>query len=149
MAFERFTGDARAIVRAASQEEARTQGTGTVQAEHLLLALSVHPALQHLGLDHDRIEQALTQEEERSLASVGIASGDFDGPSASARPHRTRLATSAKLALERALLAARRRQARRIEVSHLLIGVLSAGQGRVPRALEIAGIDLEQLRASL
>jgi len=149
MAFERFTRDARAIVRAASQEEAQTQGTGTVQAEHLLLALSAHATLQHLDLDHDRIEQALIQEEERSLASVGIASGDFDGPMASAAPRRTRLATSAKLALQRALVTAQRHQDRRIETHHLLLGVLAADHGRVPRALEIAGIDLDELRARL
>ena len=149
MAFERFTKNARAIVRAASQEEAQTQGTGAVQAEHLLLALSGHPTLQHLDLDHDRIEQALIQEEERSLASVGIASGDFEAPTPSAARQRTRLATSAKLALQRALMAAQRRHDRRIEAHHLLLGVLAADHGRVPRALDIAGIDLVELRARL
>ncbi len=146
MALERFTKDARAIVRAASQEEAHTRGTGTVQAEHLLLALSAHPSLQYLDMDHDRIEQALIQEEERSLASVGIVAGDFEQPAASATPHRTKLATSAKLALQRALMAAQRRHDRRIETQHLLLGVLAADHGRVPRALEIAGIDPDELR---
>jgi ATP-dependent Clp protease ATP-binding subunit ClpA len=149
MAFERFTKDARAIVLAASQEEAQTRGTGTVQAEHLLLALSAQPSLQHLDLDHDRIEQALIQEEERSLASVGIAAGDFEEPAASATPHRTRLATSAKLALQRALMTAQSRHDRRIETHHLLLGVLAADHGRVPRALDIAGIDLDELRTRL
>jgi ATP-dependent Clp protease ATP-binding subunit ClpA len=149
MAFERFTKDARAIVLAASQEEAQTRGTGTVEAEHLLLALSAHPSLRHLDLDHDRIEQALIQEEERSLASVGIAARDFEDPTVSAAPHRTRLATSAKLALQRALTTAQRRRDRRIETHHLLLGVLAADHGRVPRALQIAGIDVAELRTRI
>jgi ATP-dependent Clp protease ATP-binding subunit ClpA len=149
MAFERFTKDARGILLAASQEEAETRGTGTVEAEHLLLALSAHPSLQHLDLDHDRIEQALIKEEERNLASVGVAAGDFEAPSVSAAPHRTRLATSAKLALQRALTAAQRRHDRRIETHHLLLGVLAADHGRVPRALQIAGIDVAELRTRI
>ena len=149
MAFERFAKDARAIVLAASQEEAQTRGTGTVEAEHLLLALSAHPSLQHLGLDHDRIEQALIQEEERSLASVGISAGDFDDPTVSAPAHRLRLATSAKLALQRALTTAQHRHDRRIETHHLLLGVLAADHGRVPRALQIAGIDVAELRTRI
>jgi ATP-dependent Clp protease ATP-binding subunit ClpA len=148
MAFERFSKDARAIVLAASQEEAQTRGTGTVEAEHLLLALSAHPSLQHL-LDHDLIEQALIQEEDRSLASVGVFAGDFEDPTVSAAPRRTRLATSAKLALQRALTTAQRRHDRRIETHHLLLGVLAADHGRVPRALQIAGIDVAELRTRI
>ena len=149
MAFERFTKDARAIVLAATQEEARTRGTGTVEAEHLLLALSAHPSLRHLDLDHDRIERALIQEEGRSLASVGIIFWRLRGPDRQPPPHRTRLATSAKLALQRALTTAQRRRDRRIETHHLLLGVLAADHGRVPRALQIAGIDVAELRTRI
>jgi hypothetical protein len=39
MAVERFTKDARAAVLAASEEEARSSGQSTVEAEHLLLEL--------------------------------------------------------------------------------------------------------------
>jgi ATP-dependent Clp protease ATP-binding subunit ClpA len=149
MALERFTQDVRAVVLAASQEEARACGSATVEAEHLLLALTVHPSLQHLGLDHDQIEQALSQEEERSLASVGMADADVEPPTALAMPPRPKLATSAKLALQRSLTVARRRGDRRIQTHHLLYGVLAADHGRVPRALQIAGIDVEELRTRL
>jgi ATP-dependent Clp protease ATP-binding subunit ClpA len=149
MAFERLALDVRAVVLAASQEEARSLGSATIEAEHLLLALTAHPSLQHLGLDHDHIEQALAQEEERSLAAVGITAGDFDVPAPQAITRRPKLATSAKLALPRALTAAVRRGDRRIGPHHLLHGVLAADRGRVPRALQIAGIDIDDLRTKL
>ena len=63
MAFERFTKDARAAVLGARQE-ARSTGQRTVESEHLLLALAARP---ELGLDRDRLAEALAQEEEQSL----------------------------------------------------------------------------------
>jgi len=149
MALERFTKDARAVVLAAFREEARSRGSDAVEAEHLLLALSAHPSLQHLGLDHDRIERALSEEEERSLAAVGVSAGSLEPPTALATLRRPKLATSAKLALQRGLTAAQRRRDGRIQTHHLLYGVLAADHGRVPRALQIAGIDVDELRARL
>jgi len=149
MAFERFSKDARAVVLAATREEARLRGSGAAEAEHLLLALSAHPSLKGLGLDHDRIEWALAEEEARSLAAVGVAADDSQWPTGLVPQGRTTLATSAKLALGRALVSARRRGERRIQVEHLLRGVLAADHGRVPRALRIAGLDADELRAQL
>lgn len=146
MAFERSTKQARATVLAAT-EEARSSGQFAVEAEHLLLALSDHPDLERLGLDHDQLIAALDREEERSLASVGIAAADFDLPAARRGTRRPKLGTSAKLALERSMTIAAKRGARRIRASHLLHGVLAAQRGRVPRALQIAGIDVDELRA--
>jgi ATP-dependent Clp protease ATP-binding subunit ClpA len=149
MAFERFTKEARAVVLAAASGEATSTGADTIEAEHMLLALSTHPALMHLGLDHDRVADALAREEERSLAAVGVAAADHPSTSAPAGRRRPKLATSSKLALQRGLLTARRRGDRQIEAHHLLLGVLAAEHGRVPRALEIAGIDRAELRARL
>jgi ATP-dependent Clp protease ATP-binding subunit ClpA len=148
MAFERLTKDARAAVLAASEEEARSTGHGSVEAEHLLLALAAHPDLSGLGLDHDALAAALAQEEERSLAAVGVAAGDFEMPIRRGR-RKPKLATSAKLALQRALTIAVKRGERRIQAGHLLHGVLAAEQGRVPRALQIAGTDVDELRAQI
>jgi hypothetical protein len=38
---------------------------------------------------------------------------------------------------------------RRIHAGHVLYGVLAAEHGRVPRALLIAGIDVDDLRAQI
>jgi len=149
MAFERFARDARATVAAAVREEAGSSGLGVIEAEHLLLALASQPALRELGLDHDALVAALAREEEQSLAAVGVAVGDYELKRAPRRPRSAKMATSAKLALQRAFAIAARRGDRRIRVQHLLLGVLAAEHGRVPRALELADIDLRELRARL
>ncbi|HWF72275.1 MAG TPA: Clp protease N-terminal domain-containing protein [Solirubrobacteraceae bacterium] len=149
MPFERLAGDARAIVHTAVEDEARASGHGSVEAEHLLLALAAHPALLGLGLDRDELVAALAQEEERSLAAVGIAAADFDLPAGHRGPRKPRLAASIKLAIARAVAIAAKRGDRRITAKHLLYGVLDAEQGRVPRALRIAGIDRAELRARI
>ncbi len=148
MAFERFARETRAAVVAASRE-AEMAGQRAVEAEHLLLALALHPELKQLGLDHGELVKALAQEEEQSLAAVGVSAWEYDLPAAHALAREPRLATSAKLALQRALTVAARRGERRIRVEHLLLGVLSAEHGRVPRALNVADIDIDELRARL
>ena len=100
--FERFTRDARALV-AAAEAEARELGSPTVEAEHLLLALTrqepttaAGAALAEVGLDHGRLSDALQDERERSLLAVGISISDFDLPAP--RPQaRPRLSTSAQV----------------------------------------------------
>jgi ATP-dependent Clp protease ATP-binding subunit ClpA len=146
MAFERLTKDARAMV-ADAHGEARADGRGFVEAEHLLLALAHHPELHHLGLERGELCAALAREEERSLAAVGVAAAEFGAPAAARRSRGPKLATSLKLALERAMTLAPQRGDRRITVRHLLAGVLAAERGRVPRALELAGVDIQELRA--
>lgn len=146
--FERFTQDARAVVARAANEEAARQGASRVEAEHLLLALAAGPEspttrlLADAGLDHDGVLAALERETERSLAAVGIAAGDFALGPARRAPHRSpRFATSAKQALERSLRVAVARGDRRIVAPHLLLGVLRAEAGTVPRALAAADVD--------
>jgi ATP-dependent Clp protease ATP-binding subunit ClpA len=142
--FERFTRDARQVVRAA-ETMARGLGSQTVEAEHLLLALAdCQPVLADVGLDHDGVLAALEAERDRSLLAVGISAGDFDLPPAPLT--RPRVAASTKLALGRALRAAADRSDKRIAGGHILLGVLAAEAGTVPRALEIAGIDRTELR---
>jgi ATP-dependent Clp protease ATP-binding subunit ClpA len=138
--FERFTREARAVVKDADGE-ARRLGSRTIEAEHMLLALAGH---EPLGLDRDEILSALEAERERSLMAVGIAAGDFDlRPAPVTRP---KMATSAKIALERSLRASMERSDRRIEAGHILLGVLAAEAGTVPRALTLADIDRDALR---
>lgn len=146
--FERFATDARGTVEAASVE-AQAAGQNTIEAEHLLLALSVKPEIRKLGLDHDGIVAALAAEEERSLAAVGIDRAAYDVPVPARRAGYAKLGASAKLAIQRALTVTAKRGQRRITAANLLLGVVSAEHGRVPRALRLAEIDVLELRARL
>ena len=142
--FERFTHDARQVVKSA-ETLASGLGSPTIEAEHLLLALAdCQPVLADVGLDHDGVLAALDEERVRSLLAVGIAAADFDLPPAPLT--RPRMAASSKLVLTRAVRAAVDRSDKRIAGGHVLLGVLDAEAGTVPRALAIAGIDRQELR---
>jgi ATP-dependent Clp protease ATP-binding subunit ClpA len=145
MALQRFARDARAAVLAA-RAEARTSGQHTVESEHLLLALARRP---EFGLDRDRLVDALACEEEQSLAAVGVAAGELEPRTRGRARHEPQFATSAKLALTRAGAGAARRGDRRLTPGHVLLGVIAAEHGRVPRALRIAEIDVDELRARI
>jgi ATP-dependent Clp protease ATP-binding subunit ClpA len=149
--FERFTREARLVVVDA-EAEARELGSPTIEAEHVLLALTridrstpVGAALADCGLDHDGLLEALDAERAHSLAAVGISIGDFDlaAPRPSARP---RMAAGAKSALEHALRISLERADRRIGAGHILLALLRAEAGTVPRALREAGVDRAELR---
>jgi ATP-dependent Clp protease ATP-binding subunit ClpA len=143
--FERFTHEARQVVKCA-ETLASGLGSPTIEAEHLLLALAdCEPVLADAGLDHDGVLAALEAERDRSLLAVGISAADFDLPPAPLT--RPRMAASSKVALARAVRVAAARSDKRIAGGHILLGVLSAEAGTVPRALEIAGIDRNALSA--
>ena len=148
--FERFTREARLVVTAA-ETEARELGSPTIDAEHLLLALAnldrattVGGVLAEVGLGRDDVIAALEAERERSLAAVGISIGDFDvsPPRPTTKP---RMAAGAKGALEHALRISLVRADKRIESGHILLALLRAEAGTVPRALKEAGIDRTEL----
>ena len=149
--FERFTREARTAVQDA-EAEARELGSPAIEAEHLLLALTrqdpstaVARALAEAGLDHERVSEALEAERERSLAAVGISIHDFELPA----PHpaaKPRMAATAKNALELALRISLERADRRIGGAHILLALLRAEAGTVPRALAEAGVDRHELK---
>jgi len=144
--FNRFVKEAREIA-ARAPTVARGLGSPTVEAEHLLLALTEAPdtgtkeALADAGLNWQVVREALDQENERSLAAVGISIAAFDLPPVAGADARPQWATSAKVALERSRTVAAARTDSRIESDHILLGILQARLGTVPRALEVAGID--------
>lgn len=146
--FERFTREARVVVERA-REEALDAGSPSIEAEHLLLALARRgsPALLEVGLDHASCLEALDDELTRSLAVAGVG---WDAPLRSrATLNSPRFGASSKLALERALRVAVERGDRRLDARHVLLGVLRAELGTVPRALEGAGIDRAALAAAV
>ena len=142
--FERFTKDARAVVNAA-HDEAVALGARQIEAEHLLLALAARGVA---GLDHDEVAEALTDEERSTLGAVGVRLDDFDvTPATGSVATKLRFGASAKTALERTLKVAIEHGDRRIAAPHILLALLWARHGRVPRALTLAGIDTIALAA--
>ena len=144
----RFTKEARLVV-GDSIQVARGLGAPTVEAEHLLLAVVAGDApvahvLSDAGLDFDGLAAALVAETTRSLAAVGVSA---DALHFSPFVERPRLATSAKLVLERSLKAAVARNDKHIGSAHITLGALRATTGTVPRALECAGVDRVALTA--
>jgi ATP-dependent Clp protease ATP-binding subunit ClpA len=147
----RFAEHAREIVRQA-EEEAEDAGSPVIEAEHLLLAMTgehgieARDVLASAGLDRDGIRAALDREFRQSLGAAGVTLPAGGLPRASRDPaRRARLAASGKLVLKRALKAALGQ--RQIRPGHLLLGVLAAQAGTVPRALALAGVDSGDLAA--
>ncbi|MET8140544.1 Clp protease N-terminal domain-containing protein [Sphaerisporangium sp. NPDC005288] len=131
--------------------EARQAGSATIEAEHLLLAVAAEgeattrQVLVSAGLDHQAIREALDREFEHSLNAAGVSLGAFDLP----RPSRaaklpSQLGASARLVLERMVGTFRKKDLR---PAHLLLGILQAEVGTVPRALTLAGVDRHALAA--
>lgn len=116
----------------------------------MLLALaadrdsSTAKAMMESGLDHDRLEKALQDEHRRTLAFAGMSAPSKELVEATEVESALTFGTSAKNALRRGLIAtrnARRGRRARIRETELLIGILQAELGTVPRVLAIAGID--------
>jgi ATP-dependent Clp protease ATP-binding subunit ClpA len=131
-----------------ARDEARATGSRAIEAEHLLLALAsqegtdAREILESAGLDHAAICAALERQFEESLRAVGVLLEDSAPVSETWSPDvKPRFARSAKLALERAVALEPKRIAPHLEPIHLLLGVLYARAGTVPRILAIAGID--------
>lgn len=151
MIFTKFPNESRSIV-AGAREIASEEVPPSLEAEHLLLALAraepkgVHDVLVDAGLSYEGIRDALDSEVEGSLEMVGVRVGELDlraTPGVSSAP---RWGQSAKIALERSLKTADARSDRRITPAHILLGILAATRGMVPRALTRAGIDRAELR---
>jgi ATP-dependent Clp protease ATP-binding subunit ClpA len=148
-----LAGHVRGLVRSA-EVEARADQSNLVEAEHLLLALAgdqggtARQVLNDAGLDHEAIRAALYAEFEQSLAAGGVSLTAGGLPRSSADPkHKARIASSTKWALHRAVAAAKDRDDSKLEPLHLLIGILRADVGTVPRSLAVASVDRTELIA--
>ena len=145
----------RVVIRAI--DEATRRGAATVEAEHLLLAISAGKdvagtTLAEFGLDHSGVDAALRAEREQALRAAGIE------PVADERLRATRRSrpgwgASIREALRGADFRAHRDRGRaereRLAVADALIGILRADLGTVPRALAYAGVDRRALIARL
>lgn len=148
----RFDRDARRALLHDASEEARQMASPTTESEHILLALALKSdspcgqLLRQHGLDHDSVLEGLDRETEQALAAVGLVVAGFHPARSSPRRSAPRLASSAKGALSHAATLAKSRGDRHITEAHLLIGVLHAEIGTVPRAL--AAVDVDRLELS-
>lgn len=142
--------DVRAILVHAARDEARREGSRTIEAEHVLLALAAREdsaaarLLSEAGLTEDTIRAALEREWEQSLAVAGIEVRAGMLPEATPDQARDpQIGESTKLMLRRATDAEPKRA--RFGPVRILVGLLSAERGRVARALEAAGVDRNAL----
>ncbi|HEY4268765.1 MAG TPA: Clp protease N-terminal domain-containing protein [Galbitalea sp.] len=132
-----------------SVAEARARGTTTVDAEHVLLALAepgTAPgrALAAGGLTREVIVAALRTERLASLESAGAPQIDAQSLDASPRVSKPSWGASVVAARAREKKSGRRAPRRAPEIG-VLIGILEAPLGTVPRALALAGIDRQAL----
>jgi ATP-dependent Clp protease ATP-binding subunit ClpA len=134
--------------------EAKQDAAKFVEAEHMLLTLATNEQgdacrlLNESGLTYEQLMAALREERRRTLAFAGIEPSER--PTAATELDRPlTFGTSAKAAIKRALIASRERRPRRpcIQSTELLLGILQADLGTVPRTLAIAGVDRAALIA--
>jgi ATP-dependent Clp protease ATP-binding subunit ClpA len=145
----KFRGAKRLRVVRQSEVEARQDGAKFIEAEHMLLALATDSdseagmLLKESGLDYRRIASALHDERRRSLAFAGAEPLDESQTRTTELDSHLMLGTSAKTAIKRALIASHLGRPRRprLEGTYLLLGILQAELGTVPRTLAIAGVD--------
>jgi ATP-dependent Clp protease ATP-binding subunit ClpA len=132
-----------------SEVEAKTSRAKYIEAEHMLLALATNEdsdvgrLLAAHGLDHQRLASVFRDERRRSLAFAGIETLGVEPADVTVIDGSLSLGTSAKAAIKRAVFASRANRPRRmrLESADLLIGILQAELGTVPRALAIAKVD--------
>ncbi|WP_112242817.1 Clp protease N-terminal domain-containing protein [Kribbella monticola] len=146
--------DVRTLLVQNAREEAEMDGSAMIEAEHVLLSLAspiggdAARLLAEAGLTRDAIRAALDQEWEQSLAVAGVTVTVAELPRAtSERGRNPKFGESAKLVLKRAAERAKRLGASRMSPAHVLVGVLDTKLGRVPRTLELAGVDRTALYA--
>jgi ATP-dependent Clp protease ATP-binding subunit ClpA len=137
----------RVLLERAGREAALDHATA-IEAQHVLLAIAAEPetpanrVLLAAGLDRPALRSALAREFEHSLGVAGVALGAFDLPPPSSEPeHVTRMGASVRQALERGTAGVRKG----LRPAHVLLGILQAEVGTVPRALALAGVDRRDL----
>jgi ATP-dependent Clp protease ATP-binding subunit ClpA len=135
-----------------ARQEARKRGSKAVEAEHLLLSLASSPTtvcgrvLIEAGLDRGRIDALLQQEQRDSVAYAGVELRGRVPLGATEGAAPLNLGTSANEAIRRAASIGHVQNRVRVGTD-LLLGILGAELGTVPRILALAGIDRDLLAA--
>jgi ATP-dependent Clp protease ATP-binding subunit ClpA len=137
-----------------ARELASDLSSRTVEAEHLLVVLADQSAgtgkvLEGAGLSRSRVEAALREENRLSLAVAGVEPLTDEQASASRDTRPPLWGASAKAALVRGHRIAKESGRVWETTTDLLLGILAAELGTVPRALAIAGTDRSELIARI
>jgi ATP-dependent Clp protease ATP-binding subunit ClpA len=139
--FDRFL---RTILEQAGLEAQRDR-SATTEAQHVLLAMAseaeARELLESVGLDRGALRAALDRELEHTLSAVGVSVEAPERQRGESGTHPPALGTSVRHALERGLGALREAP----RPAHLVLGILQAEVGTVPRALALAGFDRSAL----
>jgi ATP-dependent Clp protease ATP-binding subunit ClpA len=135
--------------------EARARRAGSVEAEHVLLAILARPAepaaelLANVGLDYATLTTALDAERARSLGAAGISPPTTASLATTPRIASPGWGASVRDALRTAdKPAAKSGQPGALEIE-LVDAILGAELGTVPRALGLVGLDRGTLRVAL
>ena len=133
--FERFTDSARQVLVLA-QEEARLLGHSFIGTEHLLLGiLHQDGEVAHMLTD---LGASLTDTREQVSETIGLAGG----PGTGSPPFTPRSKKVLELALRETLQLGHSY----IGTEHLLLGLVSEGEGVACQVLVMFGIELAEVR---
>jgi ATP-dependent Clp protease ATP-binding subunit ClpA len=152
--FERFSRSARAAVKRA-RDLASAEGAGTVEAEHLLRALTQQTneptarALNALGMTEAAVRAVLDEEFTRALQTVGVAATVPPRRASRAGRSTPKWGQSAKLTLVRTLQVALDRGHKRIDDRHILLALSQAEAGVIPRVLRALDVTPSDIDAAL
>jgi ATP-dependent Clp protease ATP-binding subunit ClpA len=135
-----------------ARDIAATDGFDTVEAEHLLLALTQQAdepttrALDTLGITEAAVRAALDSEFIDALQTVGVAATRRPSRRGRSRP---KWGQSAKLVLERTRQVAVDRRDKRMDTRHLLLALSHAEAGVIPRVLRTLDVSASDIDAAL
>lgn len=128
-------------------DAAARNGSGAVEAEHILLALLSEPrsAAARIaaedGLDHDALLDALRAERVHSLRAAGITGVDASRLQSTPRSRQRPTWGASIRTLMTEARTANRGPRHRMTEQEMFIAILRTELGTVPRALDLAGID--------
>ena len=150
--FERFVREARRVALEANSVAAglgpRVSRRSTCSSRSRARDHPAGAALREVGLDPQELHDAIQRDFERVLARVGI---DASGVDVSANCRRTKPGWGAS-AKQASSARSRRPSAAAtatIGCEHILLGLLRAEHGTVPRLLAAEGIDRDELTGRL
>lgn len=139
--FERFSAEARSVAVAAGQEATRF-GHGTVGTEHFLVGLLTPRAGRVASwLAIEGVHLADIRERLWGPGAAETTAAPL--PSVVVAPH---LSPEARLALEQALQESEALEQHEVRPEHILLAVLSDGDGLAARALTDSGASVDHLR---
>ncbi|MDR2538518.1 MAG: ATP-dependent Clp protease ATP-binding subunit [Bifidobacteriaceae bacterium] len=137
--FEKFTDQARSVVIHA-QEEAKNFNHTFIGTEHLLLGLLYDEnSNAYVALKNQHVELSKLREVIITIVGKGTSNGSDYKP----------FSPRAKQALDLALSEANKTGAANIGIDHIMLGIITEGEGTGIQALNQMDIDIDQIRQDI